>query len=224
MTGTWQDSWESQEAIRRLGGVQEALADPVTFLEMLGQVIEEAGALRAYLGERGYTLGQVTDLMAEVADLRDAADVTNKGNGEDPNDSRIREIVRELWCRGFDSDQICRMLQLPSEQIAGCRVTKIDPKAREVVRLHAQGLTVYQIAERLDVHRWSVMKHLRRAGLTPNASSDNRAGAALRARIVSLRADGADYPTIRAKTGASTNQIRNALRRAREKGLLEASA
>ncbi|MDP9404376.1 MAG: hypothetical protein M3P85_13860 [Actinomycetota bacterium] len=137
-----------------------------------------------------------------------------------PDEAEGRSVAQLLYLRGVEPAGIAAALDLPAESVrAYTQRSKASRSQREIIRKHFAGATVAQIASDTGLSRTAVYDALQRAGVKPNrAQSPPPPGR--RQRIVSLRQQGKSYAEIRQATGATTNQVRMALRDGAQKGLL----
>jgi hypothetical protein len=196
-----------------MGGYWEALADPALFLEIMGALREAADddSLQAWLAARGLQLSTVVGMMVDVA--------LDEPVAENSVDERVvsaaskagRQAITRLHAHGVEPEQISVILDIPGERVngtLGARDVNWD-RNREIVRRHQAKESVSSIAQALGVSRNTVYKALPFLGIE-TGQPVRRPG--LRDRIVALRNTGKGYGEIMAETGATTNQVRNALR------------
>jgi DNA-binding NarL/FixJ family response regulator len=208
----WLDSPEAKQA-KRVAGWPDCT--PQQFLSALALVLDaiEAGAtvLDQALAERGLTYGEFCKIVADVQD--DNATSVKKSVHE-------RYGIRRLFLGGFDPGQIASILNLPEvdvvEYVTNQRMLE---SGREIVRLHAEGLTPAQIAKRLHVGHPMVRKALQDLGQKPNVARTFLSDAQ-RARIVDLYRAGLSYTDIAAEVRCARSKIANVLRAAHRDGLL----
>jgi hypothetical protein len=219
----WLDGPEAQQAIRIMGGLDAALEDPARLFELMGQLREAAEdqPLARWLREHHLTFEELNATLAAVA--CDNGVPPQERAGERlyswPMTATARMAVARFDLHGVEPEVIARLFELDGEMVTryvGWRRRR-NPKQDDIMRRHWAGDTVVQISRGLGVAPKVVYDLLDRAGVKPNreqAPTDP----SLPRRIVQLRNDGRSYAEIRKATGANTNQIRNALRRAAAQG------
>ena len=201
-----------------VGGPFAAAANPSLFLELMGKM-RETGTderLAAWVEERHTSVRRLIDLMADVAVEQPQADFAERRSGERREElsAATKRGAVELYIRGAEPDVISAIFDVPEDRVSNYifeRRTTDTGRERDVLRRYFDGEPVTSIAQALNLTRAGVYKILDRAGEDPKMV--RRTGVADADEIVRLRNQGATYGQIREATGATTNQIRMALRR-----------
>lgn len=200
-----------------MGGLLAAAADPGGFFARLIDYIDghhhSMLELRAYLAEHNTTIGEITQLISDVA--LDGVEPLGPGL---PFSKTVGVAIRYLYLRRFPAAAIARILNIDAavvERWFEHRRTGQDGET-DVIFLHGEGKSPTEIARLLHISRTTVDGLLRRSNLEPHTTRP----LGQREEIVMMRQKGASYADIKEKLGVNTSQVRNALRKAASRGAL----
>lgn len=120
--------------------------------------------------------------------------------------------VKHLTAAGFSAEEICQLVDLPSQEVFDLNAT-IPRHLTDIVLLHAVGFTPVEIAEELDIPRPTVYYHLHDLGIKPRRRRAPEITITQQAQVEKLRAQGVPYVDIADRVHITYEQVRAAIRR-----------
>ena len=203
-----------------------AKLDPDQFDRLVDQLAHVQRCLVRFLERlerHGLSEGQLSDLLHEAVEAEahrfwpGTSDIK-----DDPWSGVCRDVVAELYLRSVEPHQIDQLLYpvfSEGDAQAVLDASKAPARsnwelARQIVALHYEGKAHAEVARAAGVSYTTVKTVLAKLGEVPRASEVRVEGRAVRQRVRRFRAEhpNATWKDIARHTGATENQIRNALR------------
>lgn len=172
-------------------------------------------------------LDQVVTAIDQIDQARDYAEDSASGHTGILNLPVARKWVGLWWARGLNVDQIAVLIAREPYQLdavlgeigtyLATRTRVLDE--REVVRLHREGLTPWQMTKLYGWNRQTALEAIERCGYVPHQTQPQTAKAML-PLVVGMRNKGKTYNQIAKATGLSSSTIKSVLRAANKRGMV----